>query len=239
MRRVFIYGGCSSRDAVEYYSAYGLELHSYIARQSLISAYRPADPRHFDTSRVASSFQRRMLHGDVVGSMPRHIAAHHESIDLIVWDLMIERVGIHLVRTGGAVTRNGTPRAVGDDAPVFTGSYSFGTDAHLRHWSHALMRFIATLERYELADRVVVNATPWALVAEDGGPSRADSSLAPDFFNANIQPYWDLAEGAGLKVARVPQERAISDPGHKWGPAHFHYVADTHLAQLEELSRIA
>lgn len=40
MRRVFIYGGCTSRDAVDHYEDFGLELQSYIARQSLISAYR-------------------------------------------------------------------------------------------------------------------------------------------------------------------------------------------------------
>lgn len=94
MRRVFIYGGCTSRDAVDQYADYGLQLHSYIARQSLISAYRPADPALFDTRGVEGTFLRRMLAGDIVGTLPKHLDENAAEIDLVVWDLMIERVGV-------------------------------------------------------------------------------------------------------------------------------------------------
>ena len=89
MRKVFIYGGCTSRDAVDHYSGHGLELHSYIARQSLISAFKPAAPSVIDTSGVSGNFQQRMLSGDVTGTLPKHLARHADEIDLIVWDLMI------------------------------------------------------------------------------------------------------------------------------------------------------
>lgn len=44
---MFIYGGCTSRDAVDFYPEYGLELLGYVARQSLVSAFRPADHSEF------------------------------------------------------------------------------------------------------------------------------------------------------------------------------------------------
>ena len=113
MRKVFIYGGCTSRDAVDHHEDYGLELHSYIARQSLISVYRPADAKLSDTAGIEGTFQRRMVRGDIASTLPTHLAEKATEIDLMVWDLMIERVGVQKVRSGGMITRNGVPRRAG------------------------------------------------------------------------------------------------------------------------------
>lgn len=238
MRRVFIYGGCTSRDAVDHYPDYDLELHSYIARQSLISAYRPADKALFDPSGVDGSFQRRMLAGDITGTAPRHLREHATDIDLVVWDMMIERVGVQKVRSGGMVTRNGTPRAAGVPKEALAGSYVFGTDPHFTQWEWALGKFVETLNSLDLLDRVVVNATPWATHDSSGRPARSESTMTPDWFNPRIVRYWDAAEQHGFKVARVDPIDAVADPGHKWGPAYFHYDSRTYQAQLEAITAL-
>lgn len=238
MRKVFIYGGCTSRDAVEYYEDFGLELHSYIARQSLISAYRPADPSLFETAGIEGTFQRRMFRGDVQGTLASHLAEHADEIDLMVWDLMIERVGVQKVRSGGMITRNGIPRKAGVPANVMAGSYVFGTDPHLRQWKWALYRLVDTLRETGLRGKVIINATPWATVDQNGRPTKADSSMTPDWFNENVQRYWQEAELEGIKVARLRQEDAIADTEHKWGPAYFHYVPETYRSQLRAITEL-
>lgn len=238
MRKVFIYGGCTSRDAVDYYGDHGLELHSYIARQSLISAHRPADPGLFTVAADERPFQRRMLRGDVAGSMPGHLTEHAADIDLMVWDLMIERVGVRRVRSGGMVTENGMPLSEGTPRSALQGAYRFGTDAHLRQWVWALDRFVATLDRLGMTSRVVVNATPWATVDFHGEPAKSDSEMTPEWFNGNVVRYWDEIERRGIKVARIAQSDSVADPYHKWGPAYFHYVPSTYRAQLDAITAL-
>lgn len=238
MRRVFIYGGCTSRDAVEYYPEYNMHLQGYIARQSLISAYRPANPSLFDTSSIEGSFQRRMLQGDIISSMPKHLTQNHADIDTIIWDLMIERVGVQKVTSGGMVTRNGTPLAKGVGSRELSGSYLFGTDHHFKQWCWALGRFLATLESLNLKEKVIVNATPWAIADKHGQPPKSSSAMRPKWFNREIQRYWQAIERAGIKVAQVSQDDAIADPDHKWGPAYFHYVSETYRAQLNAITQL-
>lgn len=238
MRRVFIYGGCTSRDAVDYYGQYDLVLHSYIARQSLISAFRPANPKLFSISDGERPFQRRMLQGDIIGSMPKHLAVHRHEIDLIIWDLMIERVGVRVVGSGGMVTQNGARLAESAPHDSLKGAYKFGTDAHLRQWVWALDRFGATLDHLGLKSKVIVNATPWAFVDAEGNPAQSNSQLTPEWFNENVVRYWHEIEKRGIKVARVAQADAVADPGHKWGPAYFHYMPVTYQAQLKAITEL-
>lgn len=238
MHKVFIYGGCTSRDAVDHYEDYGLELHSYIARQSLISAYRPADAKLFDTAGIEGTFQRRMVRGDIASTLPTHLAENAAEIDVMVWDLMIERVGVQKVRSGGMITRNGVPRRAGVQPDALGGSYTFGTDEHLRQWKWALYKLVDSLREVDLRGKVIINATPWATVDQNGERMKTDSSMTPEWFNEKVLRYWDEAEREGFKVARVRQEDAIADTGHKWGPAYFHYVPETYRAQLRAITEL-
>lgn len=238
MTNVFIYGGCTSRDAVDHYQDYGLELHSYIARQSLISAFHPARPALWDFDTITSTFQKRMLRWDVAGRLPKHIQDNAEDIDLIVWDLMIERVGVRPVRGGGYVTNN--PQTRKQATPGRLGNViKFGTDEHLELWSAALQEFVSVLKATELYDSVIVNGTPWALLDAHGNKADyPDAGFSPEWFNATVQPYWARIEYHGIPVARVSQHDAIADPDHKWGPAYFHYVTTTYKAQLEAITAL-
>lgn len=239
MKRVFIFGGCTSRDAVNLYPEYGLELHSYIARQSLISAYHPAHPHHWDFGDVSSLFQQRMFGGDIQSTIPRHVLASANEVDLIVWDNMIERVGVRPVLTGGYVTNSPKIRENVEDSDLLGEWIKFGSDRHMELWSGAFERFYKTLEIAGLADKIIVNGTPWALVDRYGETlSFPRLGITANFFNAAIEEYWSLVESKGIPIARVAQERAIADPDHKWGLAYFHYVPDTYVAQLEAISRL-
>ena len=237
MLKTFIWGGCTSRDAVDLgYEQHGLELLRYVARQSLISAFAPADPGEFVIDPDAGNFQRRILTGDIRGSIPEELRRRADEIDLIVWDLMIERVGVARVESGGMVTRNGVLKAEGT-APLGRG-YRFGSLGHIRLWMRALTQFTELLDSLGLTEKIVLNATPWAVIDANGEFPRSDTKMRPELFNRQIARYWRLAERAGISVARVPQEEVVADPDHKWGPAYFHYVPKTYEAQLDAIDAI-
>lgn len=235
MKRVFIFGGCTSRDAVDFYPEFGLQLGFYVARQSIISAFRPADPKNFSIPSDLPSFQRRMFDWDIKGLLPRKIEEHCHETDLLIWDLMIERVGVAKVATGGMVTRNGVPQS---STGNLKGSYVFGTDAHMRQWTWALERFVALLDSTGLKEKTVINATPWATVDSAGNPATSESTMKPEWFNENVRNYWQAAERMGIKIAQVDAKDAIADPNHKWGPAYFHYVPHTYRAQLKKILEV-
>lgn len=237
MRSVFIYGGCTSRDAVDFYPEYGLELHSYIARQSLISGYHAADPALFNTKVVTGNFQRRMLRGDAAGSLPEHLVENASEIDLVIWDLMVERLGVRAVRGGGMATRNASLKRIIDPS-LLAETYAFGTDQHFNLWRAALDQFVDTLERVDLREKIVVNATPWAVQTISGEPMQSSSGMTPTWFNENIERYWKEVGVTGIKIARVSPGDAIADPDHKWGPAYFHYAASTYRAELEAITSL-
>jgi len=239
MTKVFIYGGCTSRDAVEIYPEHGLELHSYIARQSLISAYHPAHTGHWNFNTVKSPFQQRTFRGDVKSSLPGHLETKADEIDLIIWDHMIERVGVRPVTTGGYVTNNPTTRQKIKDRTLLGERIWFGNDDHLELWSAALDEFVTTLKSVGLHDKIVVNGTPWATHDKHGNPADYPSAgMDAEFFNTTIRKYWDLIEAHGIPIAHVAQDRALSDPDHKWGAAYFHYTPDTYQAQLEAITAL-
>lgn len=236
--RVFIYGGCTSRDAVDHYPDYGLEMHSYIARQSLISAFSPISSKLFDYNQIQSTFQKRMIRWDVAGHLPAHLRASAQDIDLIIWDLMIERVGVRPVVTGGYVTNNPQTRKYTSSKRLGE-SIRFGTEEHIGLWQQALEKFTLLLKETELYDKTIVNATPWALSDRDGARADyPDAGMSAEWFNETIQPYWELIEAAGMTVARVDPKYAVSDPDHKWGPANFHYVPSTYTAQLDLITAL-
>ncbi|GAA1893694.1 hypothetical protein GCM10009715_43580 [Paeniglutamicibacter psychrophenolicus] len=159
----------------------------YVARQSLISAYRPAAKKHFNFNFISSSFQRRMLVGDVESSLPKLLVEHADDYDIIVWDMMVERLGVRKVSTGGMVTRNVDHAAAGHTAVKMGGFYDFGTDAHFTQWVWAFDRFMETLDQVGAREKLVVNATSWASVDIYGMLPYDPEGRSPEWFNDPIQ----------------------------------------------------
>ncbi|HJX76993.1 DUF6270 domain-containing protein [Glutamicibacter sp.] len=234
MKRVFIYGSCVTRDSEPFFKDYGLELAGYVARQSLISAFRKVETSEFDFSKVASNFQRTMTRGDVEGNLRFEIARTNP--DVIIWDICDERLGVKLVKTGGLVTRSRDHIAEGIHPGPFGRFINFGADEHFKLWKRGLDELLKVLKRSGLADRLFLNATPWAVEDEFGQNYNGQAETAEQF-NRDADRYLDYASQSGVTVVPTSQSDTISrTDGHRWGPAPFHYVDATYLAMLTNLS---
>ncbi|MFD7021962.1 DUF6270 domain-containing protein [Promicromonospora sukumoe] len=237
--RVYIYGSCVTRDGVDFWEQYGMELVGYTARQSLISVSQPARRDLFDTSQIASSFQRRMAEADIAGNVGDQLVAKADSYDLVLWDLTDERLGVVEVPEGGVVSR-----VVPYEKGIYLGEGRLGVPtrlgdaAHSRRWRDAASRFVARLNEAGVADRIVVNATPWA-EHDESGAVLSSGVPAPKIFNDLMVDYYGYLRSLGLRVAEVDASRAIARVDHKWGLAPFHYVDDTYRASIESALRAA
>lgn len=178
-----------------------------------------------------------MLRGDIAGNLSEHLENHAGEIDLLIWDLMVERLGVRMIRTGGLVTRNASLKRMIKPSNL-SRAIAFGSDEHFRLWCSSLRKLIRTLDGLELKDKVVVNATPWAERTISGDTLNIPSAMTPEWFNRNIQRYWTTLYEAGIRVARVAQSDAIADPNHKWGPAHYHYAPSTYKAALNAIDAL-
>lgn len=234
MAQVFIYGGCVSRDAVRYYPSYGMSLIGYVARQSLPSAFAPAKLSDYILAPTLSGFQQRMIKGDIQSSLPSILTEQASKIDIIIWDLNIERVGFSALNTGGIVTRNGAQMT--SKSVLVEDAYAFGSDSHFRIWDLALEKFVELLRNTGLLCRTFVNATPWATEAD---VSVSATRWDPHDFNRLIPRYWERAESAGIKLIHVPSKKALADPDHKWGPAYFHYQPQAYKTQVKLIAKSA
>lgn len=233
--RVFIYGSCVTRDAVPWFSEYGFDMVGYVARQSLISAFRKASTAEFDFTLIKSTFQRRMAIGDIEGNL--RFAVQQSKPDVVLWDICDERLGVRKPRNGGMITHTRDYVGEGIHPGPFGPVMQFGTDEHYTLWERALGEFLLALDRYGLAGKLYLNATPWAVEDEFGRANMAQAEVAADF-NRAADRYLDLARRQGVHVVVIPQDAAISrSDGHQWGPAPFHYADRTYQSMLKELHR--
>ncbi|MGV2853781.1 DUF6270 domain-containing protein [Glutamicibacter sp. AGC13] len=235
MKRIFIYGSCVTRDAETFFNDFGFELSGYVARQSLISAFRKAEVSEYDFTKVSSNFQRNMTKGDVEGNLRFEIAK--VAPDAIFWDLCDERLGVKIARSGGMVTKSRDHVVEGIHPGPFGRTISFGTDEHFDLWGRALSEFLKSLDRINLRNKLYLNATPWAVEDEYGQNHNGQAETAAKF-NRDAERYLDYAWQSGVNVVPTAQNDAISrTDGHKWGPAPFHYVEGTYLSMLTNLSK--
>lgn len=104
LNNLFLYGGCVIRDSFSMFPD-GFDISSYVARQSLISAM--GEPVvGLPHPNLSSSFQRRMVLGDIDSNLLGSLEDCIDNTDLVIMDTNIERVGVFDFGGGRFVTRS-------------------------------------------------------------------------------------------------------------------------------------
>ncbi|GIL34735.1 hypothetical protein PDTK01_08110 [Phycicoccus sp. DTK01] len=230
--RTFIYGSCVSRDTFEFLRPGGYALLDYVARTSLVSAFAPSGLADVGTVETTSSFQRRMLESDWRGGLVPLLESRADQVDVLLWDLCDERLGLRDLGEGRYLTRSVDLISTGVDGRLKDRSVvlELGDPAHRAVWDDALGRWRELLGGLGLLDRVVLLAPPWAVEAGDGTPSPTSFGRTAQEANALFAGYVDAAaEVIGCPVVTGDEGAVRSDPGHQWGFAPFHYAAETYV----------
>jgi len=234
--RITVYGSCVARDAAREMEQRGWSVERYIARQSLISAGRPADVGDLDLSLLRSSFARRSFLSDMVGNLEAQLTAVASYTDLLLWDLTDERLGVLETAPGTFLTRSTEALTAGLYEELPARFLELGTAEHLHLWRPALLRFHSLLERLDLASRTILINVPWATSTTSG------MSTVPSWGQTAMEANWvmtryvDLVrQETDLRILQVPDELVVADDAHRWGAAPFHYAASLYSWVADEL----
>ncbi|RCK69144.1 hypothetical protein DT076_12425 [Desertihabitans brevis] len=240
--RVFVYGGCVSRDTFTHLDGEN-ELLGYVARQSLMSIDRPAEGVREKLHMPTSAFQQRMIEGDIAGNALERIEAVGDAIDVLVFDVLAERVGV-LEAGHGVVTKlPELMQAGGAEATRGARFVRFGSDEHHAQWSVAARRFRDRLHARGLLEKSLLLKTPWATELAEGGEVPVPSWMThPHEANRAYARYFDRLRELGFSVLDLPDHLTRSTASHRWGPSPFHYFDDAYryfAAQVAAFGRRA
>lgn len=239
MIRTFIYGSCVSRDTFEFLDRSEFSLLRYVARSSLVSAFSPAAPVPLQDGHGLSPFQLRQVKADASSSLLPLLRDFSGRIDLLLWDLVDERLGFYADPEGHVVTDSIELRKGGDHAGLAGYRHvPFGSAEHLERFRSSLGPWRRFLAEQGLLDRLVSVALPWASTDVDGKPAPASFGITGHQGNRLYEPYYDSVseEFAAPVIGRGLAVR--TDHRHKWGPAPFHYSADTYVALTNSIQRL-
>lgn len=224
-KNLSIYGSCVSRDTVSFCNSDTITLRRYIARQSLISAFTLSPEINFDLSALGSDFQKRMVLGDLERTLATTLPAIAKDSDLLLWDLVDERLGVYLFDDGSVITRSLELINSGAEEQVQTKArfIAFGTDSHFHLWVTALEEFIRTLDSAGLRSRVRLLDIPWATKDTNGRRIRPSMGTEAKTANSLYRRYFDVAAHTirTVPIGNVTEPRGSAS--HQWGLAPFHY----------------
>ncbi|MGD8149452.1 DUF6270 domain-containing protein [Ornithinimicrobium sp. Y1694] len=243
--RTFVYGSCISRDSFEYLDPNHFELHGYVARQSLLSAMAAPTSAPIPPIKTTSPFQSRMLYGDWASSLLPRLGDAADNLDLIIWDLCDERLGIRTLDTFSP--QQGKPIATRsvdairsglDEALAKTPLISFGTRRHRLLFLRSLKHFTQFLVATRLHSKTVVLAPDWAGLDDANQTTPASFGLTAERANRIYTDYYRAIELVSkLPIVRLREPHIRADAGHMWGPAPFHYTPETYTRIAKLLVR--
>lgn len=236
--RTLIIGSCVSRDTFEHLPSDEYELVEYVARQSLISAFSPPVTL-LEAPALESPFQQRMATWDYTSHLPALLESTAGMIDLILWDLIDERLGVYVLPDDTAITRSVDMIAADvEESVAETGLLvAFGDDAHHEMWSLAAEDFLATIRHHHPRAHLALIALPWAELTESGEEAPASFGVQAERANPTFTQYYDAVAGhpALHVLGRDADVRASEE--HHWGEAPFHYTPDTYRSVVTDLRR--
>ena len=233
----FIYGSCVSRDTFKVMDSSRHRLIAYVARQSLISAFAPA--AHLPTPPLESAFQRRMVNDDWASGLPKRLADATPGLELLLWDLCDERLGIYVFPDGSVLTRSVDLMRIPQWQNIVESAtlLDFGTEAHLTRFTAAVHDFKTLLDDLGLRERLVLVAAPWAEFDEYGAPTPHSFGRSPQEAAAHFARYSALA-AAIIECRTVGAEETVASAHHRWGRAPFHYTSEVYHGIADEITEV-
>jgi hypothetical protein len=206
-----------------------------------VSAFSEPGRPIVDDTMLTSAFQRRMLRNDAASALPRLLREAAGRTDLVLWDLVDERLGFFPGQDGTAVTNSvEIQRLVAAGEQLWDQPVPFGTRRHLRQFEKALREFVTLLTEIGLIGRTVLVAPQWASATEDGSATPSSFGLEAGAANEMTRHYVDLiAREAGVPVLTTDPASTTAGSTHIWGVAPFHYTDAVYqdlASQLQELA---
>ena len=203
----------------------------HVAGQSLIPLGRPSPAlqAYADGRRLASRFQRRSFDGTIRANLMEQLSRHAGEIDVLVWELYDEQLGVYRMPDGGYVTRTPELAQTGLDREIAreTALLQFGTGEHLHEWSRALASWAQALRELDLEERTLFVPPPHVGATSTLLPGAGDAVRQPGDFSVPVEAYRDHA----MRALPAMRSLAALDCVEAWsaprgGDVHAHRLCD-------------
>lgn len=201
-----------------------IALEGYVARQSLISATNPPSDLREQVS-LNSSFQTRMLQGDLNSDLLMRLRRVAQSIDLLVMDCHVERLGVQRLPNGSFITRSAELAASGlaSRVPGISSEISIGTDRFRSLYEIAVKRFTQRLNYMGLLEKTIVIDAPWAEVDSEGENFPSYKGRPPGEVSENISELTEILSDHGVRKFTMPKKVIHAPVDHQWGRGPYHF----------------
>ena len=231
-KKIFIYGSCVSRDALEYAEDGQFSIVEYVARSSLVSSFEEKSflqkgnqnslLNDVDFSLIPNNFCRRCVKYDIAKELPNLL--REQQFDVLLVDFIAERHDLWKTEHG-FVTISWELMQTGIKIP--DQEILKSNDLYkLELWKNAWDRFIAFLHAHHLFDKLVINRVYWTAKLSDGRCFTAGDEYEIIINNIILEHMYNYAYKNGVKFINYDDKILLADVNHKWGLCPRHYTKD-------------
>ena len=230
---IFVYGGNAANKVVTTYSS-DAKRAGFVARQSLISAVSGPSSIHATLPAAITPAAARLVRMDIDGTLLDEIHRVSASLDMLLWDLDDERLGVHQLSNGTFLTRSPQLKASQWEGATIVRDITFGSKEHLELWKQAATIFAERIKSLGLWKKTRVLRLPWS--AEDANGDSVELDFGPRAAEANsyFDPYFAHLEDLGAHIILENQTAAASS--HQQGRAPQNFTDDTYHRLMVQLA---
>lgn len=234
--KVFIQGGCVSRDPFEF-DKENFELSHYSARSSIARLASKKITKKIDLSDITSNFQKRIVHDDIQKNLLMHLS--NKQFDFFLIDFNVERFNLVNIDDDGFITKSNelsksnyfksrkNIKAIQSGSSEYFEMFGIGFDA-----------IVDVLKNKNLLNKCIINKIYWTKLANSTEDVGFDT-FQIDAINIFLDEIYSivLSKYPEIRVIEYPETLLISNLNHKWGHTPYHYIDDFYHHRLDQLKK--
>ncbi|GAA5098806.1 DUF6270 domain-containing protein [Wohlfahrtiimonas larvae] len=221
MKKIFVYGGCISRDVFnEPYNLGELDLVAYIARYSIAKLCCPSIRIKINEKKVPSAFQRKAIENDARNNLLYFLDLR--DYDYLLVDFMFTRFKLveyesTLLTYSTELSKSGlispsSHRIISNDSVLYWENFKKGLDIFLE--------FLSDNNRLH---KLLINKI-YLATHDDSGKAFDDVGPQNDF----LDRIYDLLSNSldNSQILEYDQAHFIAKSDHHWGRSPMHFIDD-------------
>ncbi|WP_367109625.1 DUF6270 domain-containing protein [uncultured Psychrobacter sp.] len=238
--KIKVYGGCVSRDILNFDDTDTMQLVGYHARSSLATLgskniTKKISKKYYDSlSNIESKFQRRMVESDFNNEVIKSVSVN--DYDFLLIDFLVDR--LHLAELDGKlVTRSVEFLRSGIKPDKVINTFS---DQYFKLWKEGVDNLFTTVSDTVGLEAIKINKVYWTDTATDAQDNiKLGEKWDIEKNNEKLNAMYKYVEGIlpQSSIIEVSKDLLIADSNHKWGLSPFHYTDDYYKRMLEIVTK--
>lgn len=235
MKKIFVYGGCVSRDVFNpEYNSGNIQLGEYIARYSLAKLADEPTRLEIDNDKITSAFQRKLLKNDSENNLLKYI--DRSNADFFLMDCLFLKYKLAFYNNtwltySSELKRTGIIRSTHK-------MISYENDLFWDKFKQGLDRLFEYMEVNNKLKTVYINKLYLAQI--DSSEEVFKNQEYIESQNECLDKAYNILKGY-LKPEQFlsyDQDLFIANPDHRWGKDPMHFIDEFYITSYNKLSNL-